>query len=426
MYNNKLLHSFEAATLYSINLKNNHEITPIRWTSFSRADTFDMSGIIPVSEWPSRLFGEAFWTVLEGIALLLKGTSILCAAIFFSVGLLFPIVNNVLFLPVLAFVVALSGIHKLLFGTSNPSLYTAFTDSKQVSDMLELKRISTPLPGPYIFRVTCTALEELWTVEIQPDILVDSSIALSHAARKVLCGIAVQLTYHQSLLLCCIKWEFSANEAIDQSWAFYFGQGDQDFSNPVQRYNAQTGDQISIEFASSCFAQIRELCEAGLRKKYCYSMNVARTFLQLGTSLHSDAEYIEYLCNQVYKFCFACLKHANFDSLLLRDWYEEKFGWSDIVELEKMTMMSEKLITPDSIQQAFGLATVAYCGLIIQQTLPASERKNHKLDSLLACLQILSRWDDVEAFLGEDIPLYLKDYIRNLQRQRPCETVSKP
>ncbi|CZT53329.1 uncharacterized protein RSE6_14823 [Rhynchosporium secalis] len=125
MYNNKLLHSFEAATLYSINLKNNHEITPIRWTSFSRADTFDMSGIIPVSEWPSRLFGEAFWTVLEGIALLLKGTSILCAAIFFSVGLLFPIVNNVLFLPVLAFVVALSGIHKLLFGTSNPSLNTA-------------------------------------------------------------------------------------------------------------------------------------------------------------------------------------------------------------------------------------------------------------------------------------------------------------
>ncbi|CZT07726.1 uncharacterized protein RCO7_11216 [Rhynchosporium graminicola] len=389
-----------------------------------------MSSIIPVAEQPSRLFVEAFWTILDGIALLLKGTSILCAAIIFN-QVYHQCAINVTETKVYKFKL-LSPSAPILSIKQAPTppvrqgelsfdlSSSDFTDFKRVSEMLEIKRTSTPLPEPYIFSVACTALEELWTVEIQPDILVDSSIALSHAARKILWSIAVQLTSHQRLLLCCIKWEFSANEAIDQSWAFYFGQGDQDFSNSVQRYNTQTGNQISIEFASSCFAQIRELCEAGLRKKYCYSMNVARTFLQLGTSLHSDAEYIEYLCVQAYNFCFACLKHANFDSLLLRDWYEEKFGWSDthrsIVELEKMTMMSKKPITPDSIQQAFRLATVAYCGLMIQQTLPSSERENHKLDSLLACLQILSEWDVVEAFFGEDIPLYLKDYIRNLQR----------
>ncbi|XMA13709.1 hypothetical protein WAI453_006500 [Rhynchosporium graminicola] len=313
----------------------------------------------------------AFWTILEGIALLLN---------------VFAFIINMLFKPALGSVVALSGFQtslaqailqlrlrdlpsksaiartpalrrrEFLLDLSSPD----FTDYKEFSEMLEIKRTSTLLPEPYIFRVACTALEELWTVEIQPDILVDSSIALSHAARKILWSIAVQLTYHQRLLLCCIKWEFSANEAIDQSWAFYFGQGDQDLSNPVQRYNAQTRNKINIEFASSCFAQIKDLCEAGLRKKYWYSMNVARTFLQLGALLHSDAEYVEYLCNQ---------------SLVLRDWYEEMFGWSDthrsIVELEKMTTKSEDLSTPASFQQAFELATVAYCGLVIQENLPA-------------------------------------------------------
>ncbi|CZT52867.1 uncharacterized protein RSE6_14262 [Rhynchosporium secalis] len=71
--------------------------------------------------------------------------------------------------------------------------------------MMEIKRTSTPLPERYIFKVTCTALEELWTVKIQPDILVESSITLSLAARKLLRGIAFQLTYHQCRLLYYIK-----------------------------------------------------------------------------------------------------------------------------------------------------------------------------------------------------------------------------
>jgi len=84
-----------------------------------------MSSIVPVSERPSRPFIEAFWTILEGIALLLKGTCILCAAIILNAGLLFAIVNNALFTPAFCFIIALAKIHKLLFGTGEPSDETA-------------------------------------------------------------------------------------------------------------------------------------------------------------------------------------------------------------------------------------------------------------------------------------------------------------
>lgn len=70
---------------------------------FHRKDILDMSSIVPVSERPSRHFIEAFWTILEGIALLLKGTYILGTAIILSAGLLFAIVHNSLFTPAFFF-----------------------------------------------------------------------------------------------------------------------------------------------------------------------------------------------------------------------------------------------------------------------------------------------------------------------------------
>ncbi|CZT52866.1 uncharacterized protein RSE6_14261 [Rhynchosporium secalis] len=88
-----------------------------------------------------------------------------------------------------------------------------------------------------------------------------------------------------------------------------------------------------------------------------------------------------------------------------------------IVELEKMTTKSENLSTPASVQQDFELATMAYCGLLIQENLPASERENHKLETLLDCLRILSERDVVQASFREYNPLSLKDYIRDLRRQ---------
>ncbi|CZT13942.1 uncharacterized protein RAG0_17552 [Rhynchosporium agropyri] len=90
-----------------------------------------------------------------------------------------------------------------------------------------------------------------------------------------------------------------------------------------------------------------------------------------------------------------------------------------------MTTKSENLSTPASFQQDFEFATVAYCGLLIQENLPASERENHKLETLLDCLRILSERDVVQASFGEYNPLSLKDYIRDLRRQWPCEISSE-
>ncbi|CZT13556.1 uncharacterized protein RAG0_17043 [Rhynchosporium agropyri] len=88
-----------------------------------------MSSIVPVSERPSRLFIEAFWTILEGIALLLKGTCILFAAIILNAGLLFAIVNNALFTPVLYSISALAEFYKLLFGTGECSVETSILNN---------------------------------------------------------------------------------------------------------------------------------------------------------------------------------------------------------------------------------------------------------------------------------------------------------
>ncbi|KAL5313247.1 hypothetical protein ACEPPN_018980 [Leptodophora sp. 'Broadleaf-Isolate-01'] len=301
--------------------------------------------------------------------------------------------------------------------------YTTCPDLKVIP---EIKQIPIPLPEKYVREVACIALEELWTVEIQPEILVDSSITLSHAALGLLHDIPTELSYHDCLLLCCIKWEFNANRDVDQSWAFYYGQGSQDLAVPVGRYNAQTGDQMTIELASSRFAQMKEIAEARLREKYWYSMNVARMFLQLRVPLH-NADRVDYLCNQVYNFCFACLKRPNYDldCHLLRNWYDEKYGWFEsvsysILELKRMTANSENLVTLAHFQQAFKVATVAYCGLV----LPAGRVDNQKLQSVLDYLQRLSQWIALRDLSAEeDIPPYLNDYIKILRRQLPCSVV---
>ena len=89
-----------------------------------------MSSIVPISERPSRLFIDAFWAILEGITLLLKGTSMLCAAVILNAGLLFARAHNLLMTPALYFIIALNEIHRLLYGTTKPLLDTAENSPK--------------------------------------------------------------------------------------------------------------------------------------------------------------------------------------------------------------------------------------------------------------------------------------------------------
>ena len=91
---------------------------------YARKYPLDMSSIVFISERSSRLFIEAFWTMLEGVALLLKGTCILCAAIILNIGLLFASLYNLLMILAVCFIIALAIIHKLLFDTVKPSVET--------------------------------------------------------------------------------------------------------------------------------------------------------------------------------------------------------------------------------------------------------------------------------------------------------------
>ncbi|KAH6694390.1 hypothetical protein BKA61DRAFT_258633 [Leptodontidium sp. MPI-SDFR-AT-0119] len=292
--------------------------------------------------------------------------------------------------------------------------------------MSEIRRISPPPPDNYVRGVARIALEELWTVEILPDILVESSITLSHNARQLIHDITAELSYLDCLLLCCIKWEFNASPDADPSWAFYIGHKNQDLTAPVGNYNKQTGYQITTGDASSRFAWIKKTSEARLLNEYRYSMQVARAWLQLGTSSQFDVDYVEYLCNQVYNFCTACLQDSksDLDRLMLRHWYEQ--GRCDtprsILELERMTASSEYLVTSANFERAFRLATIAYCGLVI----PTGLRNIQKLESMLACLRRLSEAKALQASSVEVVNLrWLATYTRKLQRQLPSKSFSR-
>jgi len=91
-----------------------------------------------------------------------------------------------------------------------------------------------------------------------PDLVVDPSITLSHAARSLLCRIASEFTNEQRLLLCCTKWNFES-----KSWDFYycdFGEEDalrQHMKMAVRTYSMYTGEDMTVEDGLSCFAQLK-------------------------------------------------------------------------------------------------------------------------------------------------------------------------
>ena len=62
-----------------------------------------------------------------------------------------------------------------------------------------------------------------------------------------------------------------------------------------------------------------------------YLIGIAQRLSHLKVRLISDEDYIEYLCNQVYDFCIACINDANLDlgCPLLRSWYEKGLGWAE-------------------------------------------------------------------------------------------------
>lgn len=91
-----------------------------------------------------------------------------------------------------------------------------------------------------------------------PDLVVDQSITLSHAARSLLCGIVSEFTNEQRFLLCCIKWSLKS-----ESWDFYycvFGDEDalrQRMKMAVWIYNMYAGEDMTTEDGLSCFNQLK-------------------------------------------------------------------------------------------------------------------------------------------------------------------------
>jgi hypothetical protein len=96
---------------------------------------------------------------------------------------------------------------------------------------------------------------------------------------------------------------------------------------------------------------------------------------------------------------------------------------TSILELGRMTADSEHLIMPAIFQRAFKLATVAYCSLVVKDTLPDGMGGNQNLQLLLGGLQRLSDQEETFRAFSADkfIPPYLEDYARNLRRQFLCD-----
>jgi hypothetical protein len=91
-----------------------------------------------------------------------------------------------------------------------------------------------------------------------PDLIVDPSITLSHAARSLLCRIVSEFTNEQRLLLCCTQWNFKS-----KSWDFYYcAFGDEDalhqyMKMAVRTYSMYMGEDMTIEDGLYSFAQLK-------------------------------------------------------------------------------------------------------------------------------------------------------------------------
>lgn len=94
---------------------------------------------------------------------------------------------------------------------------------------------------------------------IVPDILADPSITLSNAVQLLFRRVASAFTQKQRLLLCCVRWNFSAHESTGPKWAFHnhvFGGIDDKYEplkTAVQWYHGETGESITAEEALKDF-----------------------------------------------------------------------------------------------------------------------------------------------------------------------------
>jgi len=108
-----------------------------------------------------------------------------------------------------------------------------------------------------IHEVACAALQDLLALVMLPDLIVDESITLSHAARSLLSRIVSGFTNEQRLLLCCTKWNFKSK------WDFYncaFVDTDamrQHMKMAVRIHHKYTGEDMTIEDGLSCFTQLK-------------------------------------------------------------------------------------------------------------------------------------------------------------------------
>ncbi|KAL2063225.1 hypothetical protein VTL71DRAFT_5029, partial [Oculimacula yallundae] len=147
------------------------------------------------------------------------------------------------------------------------------------------------------------------------------------------------------------------------------------------------------------FAFCPNTAKARLREKYSHSINAGRTLLNLKGPLH-HTDRVDYIYNQ-------------------------KGGWFDAVysmlELKRMTEESKHLVTSVYFQRAYKVATVTYYGYV----LPASRTSNQMLQSVIDCLQRLSKWADLPGLSTEEVTSqYLNDYIKHLRQKLYCRAIS--
>ncbi|TVY12585.1 hypothetical protein LARI1_G009439 [Lachnellula arida] len=218
------------------------------------------------------------------------------------------------------------------------------------------------------YETACIALEELWTLVILPDIAVDQSITLPHAAQKLLRKIASEFTHNERLLLCYIKAAFSSD-----SWGFYSKAfGDEDtmrrcMESPLLEYNLQTGDDITIEDAFSCFIHLKEATRKKLEERE-YQLDIHQTICRPTIPTLPHETHIELLINPICDFCLACMSDIRSDLKrpLLKAWLmregSEHMSRS-IYELGRITRYPRQTV---SLERANRLATVAFCGLVVQ------------------------------------------------------------
>jgi len=276
------------------------------------------------------------------------------------------------------------------------------------------------------------ALLQLFSLFMLPDLIVDQSLASSRPAQTlirsrrtqvlpqeaqlILKDIVTKFSEQQCLFLSCISWSFNVH-----TWDFYyaaFGSGDtlrEHMEKAVVNYNVlsdswgktTTTEGLSRFEALKLDVEVRLVNEA-------YHPKIHQIANFPPSLPKTEQTYEERLRNHTYKFCITCMSDKRHDLTrpLLRLWFIREGRRSMIKSISLLNRMSSPQNVPSQAAKSNQLATIAFCGIVVEDTHRSTPLSRQDRDLRLKFIASLTRLGLIQG-TGDENPDFVWNFLNN-------------